>query len=179
MLTAPVTIRATRLDRDGVESRAFPAGTAVVSTRQPLGGLANTLLEKQPAFSKGFVEEQREKAEADEPDDFYDLTTWALPLAMNVEAYVTQAPVAGAKPYEKTALPAFKAATYGYLVDGNEPNVYRLAGRMLRSNVNFSISESAVEVGDRDFARGTLIISKATIARISTRRLSAWPAKRA
>src|SRR5262249_39654333 len=92
-LTAPVTLRATRIDTDASESRAFPAGTIVINTKQPLGGLAQTLLEKSPAFSKGFLEEQQKKTEADEPDEFYDLTSWSLPLAMNVEAYVTAAPI--------------------------------------------------------------------------------------
>ena len=58
MLAAATSVKATRLDRSAAETRTFPAGTAVVSTKQPLGGLANTLLEKQPAFSSGFVEEQ-------------------------------------------------------------------------------------------------------------------------
>jgi len=160
MLAAPATIRASRVDRDTAESRSFPAGTAVVSTRQPLGGLANTLLEKQPAFSKGFVEEQRQKAEADEPDDFYDLTTWSLPLAMNVETWVSASPVAGAKEFQKSGSAAFRSAAYGYLIDGMEPNLYRFAGRLLENNVNFSISDSPVMVGDRAFARGTLVILK-------------------
>jgi hypothetical protein len=160
VLTAGANLKATRLDRAAAETRTFPAGTVVVSTRQPLGGLANTLLEKQPAFSSGFVEEQRAKAEADEPDDFYDLTTWSLPLAMNVEAWVTQAPVAEVKAYELPATPAFRAAAYGYLVDGLEPNLYRLAGRLLESNVRFSVSETPVSVAERKFSRGTLVILK-------------------
>src|SRR5207253_1677395 len=85
----------TRVDSDAAESRTFPAGTAVISTRQPLGGLVQTLLEKSPTFSKGFLEEQRQKTQADESDDFYDLTSWSLPLAMNVEAFVTTADVDG------------------------------------------------------------------------------------
>lgn len=160
MLAAPASLRATRIDRAAGETRTFPAGTAVVSTRQPLGGLANTLLEKQPAFNSGFVEEQRAKAEADEPDDFYDLTSWSLPLAMNVEAYVTQVPVANTKPFERAARPAFRAAAYGYLVDGLEPNLYRFAGRLLETDVNFSVSETEVSVGDRKFARGTIVVLK-------------------
>ena len=160
VLTAPANIRATRLDRDVTESRSFPAGTVVVSTRQPLGGLANTLLEKAPVFGKGFVEEQREKAVADEPDDFYDLTTWSLPLAMNVEAYVTQAPVTGTKEYQPPAPPAFKSAAYGYLVDGLDPSLYRFVGRLLASDVNFSVSDSDLTVGDQVFKRGTLVILK-------------------
>jgi Zinc carboxypeptidase len=160
-LTAPVTLRATRIDSDAAESRVFSAGTVVVSTRQPLGGLVQTLLEKSPAFSKGYVEEQQKKMQADEPDDFYDLTSWSLPLAMNVEAYVTSAPVAGSmQAYAPAASIAFTPAAYGYVVDGNDANVYRLAGRLLKEGVKFSVSEDVVTVADRLFGRGALVILK-------------------
>jgi hypothetical protein len=158
MLSAPATLKATRADRDAAESHAFPAGTVVVDTRQPFGGLANTLLERSASFSKGFVEEQREKAEADEPDDFYDLTTWSLPLAMNVEAYVTTAAITGRAAYSKPAAPQFHAASYGYLVDGLDPALYRLAGRMLAEKIRFSVSDDVVSAGDRTYARGSLVI---------------------
>ena len=160
MLTAAANIRATRIDRDVTESRTFPAGTAVVSTRQPLGALANTLLEKAPVFSKGFVEEQRAKAEADEPDEFYDLTTWSLPLAMNVEGWVTQAPVTGTRELQKAALSPFRAAQYGYLVDARDPQLYRFIGRLLEDKVRFNVVDSDIRVGDRTYARGSLIILK-------------------
>src|SRR5437763_3173243 len=160
-LTAPATLRATRIDTDAAESRSFPAGTIVISSKQPLGGLAQTLMEKSPAFSKGFVEEQQKKTEADEPDEFYDLTSWSLPLAMNVEAYMTTAPIAAAvQPYAPAGSVAFHPAAYGWLVDGNDANVYRLAGRMLKSNVKFSVSDDAVGIGERTFARGTIVILK-------------------
>lgn len=161
MLSAPATIRVNPIDREAAESRAFPAGTAVISTKQPYGGLANTLLEKAPAFSKGYVEEQRAKAEADEPDDFYDLTTWSLPLAMNVEGFVTTAPVAGTTAFRNDApAPAFRAASYGYVVDGLDPNLYRFAGRLLERDVKFSVIESDATAGDRNLTRGTLVILK-------------------
>lgn len=160
MLSAPATVRATKLDSETAESRTFPAGTVVVTTRQPLGGLANTLLEKSPTFSKGFVEEQREKAQADEPDDFYDLTTWSLPLAMNVEAYVTTAAVEGLTPYRRPERGAFTAAPFGYLVDGLEPNVYRFAGRLLASGIRFSVSDDTVLLGDGKHARGSIVVLK-------------------
>jgi hypothetical protein len=159
MLGAAATLRATRLDREAAESRTFPAGTAVVSTRQPLGALANTLLERNPALDKGFIDEQRLKAEVDEPDDFYDLTTWSLPLAMNVEAWLAAAPVTGTTEFRKSTPPSFRTGAYGYLVDGNHADVYRFAGRLLANDVKFSVSD-ALEVGERTFARGTLIILK-------------------
>src|SRR5207245_10842927 len=105
-----------------------PAGTSVISTKQPLGGLVQTLLERTPTFTKGFVEAQRQKTEADEPNDFYDLTSWSLPLAMDVEAFVVSSPInAEVRPYEKPAGPAFRSASYGYLIDGDDSNIYRAA----------------------------------------------------
>ena len=158
-LGAPVTARATRIESDAAESRTFPAGTVIISTRQPLGGLVQTLLEKSPTFSPGYLEEQREKAKADEENDFYDLTSWSLPLAMNVETYVTAAPVAGdVRPYAAPAPAAFRRAEYGYVIDGNDPNLYRAEGRMLRDGVKFSVSDDVVPVGDRTLARGTVVI---------------------
>ena len=161
-LGAPLTVRATRVDSDAAENHAFPAGTVVISTRQPLGGLIQTLLEKSPAFTKGYLEEQRAKAEADEENDFYDLTSWSLPLAMNVEAWVTTSPVtADVRSYAPAPqAAAFKPAAYGYVIDGNDPNVYRAAGRMLRDGVRFSVSDDVVPVGDRTLARGTLVVLK-------------------
>ncbi len=168
-LGVSTSIRATRLDRDAAETKTFPAGTVVVTTRQPRGALANTLLEKAAAFSKGFVEEQRAKAEADEPDDFYDLTTWSLPLAMNVEAWVTTAPVTGTRDYMGVGPAAFRIASYGYLVDGNDPQLYRFAGRLLEEKVRFSVIDSTVNTGDHTFARGSLVILRGNNENIDAR----------
>jgi hypothetical protein len=173
MLGAPAVIRAARIDRDITESRTFPAGTAVVSTRQPAGGLANTLLEKSPAFSKGFIEAQRARAEADEEDEFYDITVWSLPLAMNVEAWSTTAPVAGTTAYSTAAPAAFRVASYGYVIDGNEPNIYRFAGRLLAEGVNFNVVDSQLPVGERTFARGSLIVLKGSNEQTVDGRVSA------
>ncbi|HEX8170068.1 MAG TPA: M14 family zinc carboxypeptidase [Thermoanaerobaculia bacterium] len=160
MLSAAATVKASRVDNGASETRAFPAGTAVVSTRQPLGGLANTLLERTPEFSKGFVEEQRARAEADEPDEFYDITTWSLPLAMNVETYVVAGPLSGTTEYRKAAAPEFRTGAYGYLVDGLDPQLYRFAGRLLQRKVKFSVTDSDIVAGDKTYSRGTLVILK-------------------
>jgi hypothetical protein len=160
-LSSSVTVKAARIDNDTTDSHLFPAGTVVISTRQPLGGLAQTLLERSPVFTKGYVEEQQKRAHADEPDEFYDLTSWSLPLAMNVETYVTSAPVTGEMhPYAAAALPAFRAARYGYIIDGSDPNVYRAVGRMLRDAIRFNVSDDVVTVNDHNFARGSIVILK-------------------
>ncbi len=160
-LSAPLTIKASRIDSDTADTHLFPAGTVVINTRQPLGGLAQTLLERSPLFTKGYVEEQQKRAHADEPDEFYDLTSWSLPLAMNVDTYVTAAPItAEMHPYAAPPQPAFRAARYGYVIDGSDPNVYRAAGRMLRDGIRFNVSEDVINVNDRNFARGSVVVLK-------------------
>jgi len=160
-LAAPLTIRATPIDGDTADSETFPAGTAVISTRQPLGRLVQTLMEKSPAFTKGFIEAQRQRTEADEPTEFYDLTSWSVPLAMDVEAFVTNAPItAEVKPLQRSPAPAFQPASYAYLIDGNDPDIYRAAGEMLRDGVRFNVTEEPITVGDRTFARGSAIVLK-------------------
>ncbi|HEX7191290.1 MAG TPA: hypothetical protein VF381_06930, partial [Thermoanaerobaculia bacterium] len=117
--------------------------------------------EKSPTFSPGFLEEQQTKTHSDAPDDFYDLTSWSMPLAMNVPAFVTSMPItADVKPYEHGMPAAFHAATYGYIVDALDPNTYRFAGRALGSHVNFSVAEHEVSIGGKTFARGSLIVLK-------------------
>lgn len=159
-LAEPLSVRATRVDADGTETHAFPAGTAVVSTRQPLGALANTLLERTASLQKAFVDEQRAKAEADEPDDFYDLTAWAVPLAMNVEAWSTTAALPSLREYQPRPAPAFAEAQYAWAIDAMDPAVYRLAGRLFSAGINFSVSEAELSTGDRTLPRGSLVILK-------------------
>ena len=160
MLSAPQSLRASRVDRDANESKTFPAGTAVVSTKQPLGALANTLLERQPALEREFVEEQRARADADEPDDFYDLTAWALPLAMNVETWVTTQQPPATVALRLPSRTPFRAASYGYVVDGLDPNVYRLAGQLLEDEIRFSVASAPISFDGRTFARGSIVILK-------------------
>ncbi|HUP49172.1 MAG TPA: M14 metallopeptidase family protein [Thermoanaerobaculia bacterium] len=162
MTGGPSTVRATRLDRDAVETRTFPAGTAVVTTRQPLGGLVQTLLERNAELAKSFLEEQRSKTEADEPDDFYDLTTWSMPLAMNVETYVTTTAVPGQLlPWSERPRGGFAPAGYGYLVSGLDPGVYRFAGRLVKEGVRFSVAHGELPFGEETHPRGSLVILKA------------------
>ncbi len=54
------------------QQRSFPAGTYVVKLTQPLGRLANALLEKEPLHSVPV---------------FYDISVWALPYQYGIDGY--------------------------------------------------------------------------------------------
>ena len=162
MLSAPASLRATRTDREAAESRSFPAGTAVITTRQPLGGLVQTLLERNATFQKGYLEEQRARADADEPEEFYDLTAWSMPVAMNVEAYVTTASIPGqVAPFAPPAARSFAPASYGYLVSAHDPNLYRFLGRLLRGGIRFHVADAELPFGEESWPRGSVVVLKA------------------
>ena len=127
-VSAATSIRATRLDRDAAETRRPSRPAPPSSPRASRSArLANTLLEKAPAFGKGFVEEQRAKAEADEPDDFYDLTTWSLPAGDERRGVGDHDAGHGHEAISKTRGRRIPRGAYGYLVDALDPHLYRFA----------------------------------------------------
>ena len=160
-LTSSSSLRATRLDAGAAESHTFPAGTVVVTTRQPFGALVEALLERNAEIPKSYLEQQRERTTLDEPDQFYDITAWSMPVAMNVEAYVAPAPIAAPlADYSAPAPAPFHPAAYGYVVDALEPHFYQLVGSLLKSDVKFSVFDDEIDAGTRRYARGSIIILK-------------------
>jgi hypothetical protein len=158
VLRQPFTARAQKVGGEPTENRTFPAGTIVVTARQRYGALVQSLLERTPVLQQDFVEEQREKAEADQPDDFYDLTAWSLPLAMNVDAWSVNGAAPATTPWSASAPLPLHNAKYAYIVDGLDPAIYHLAGKLVASDVRFSVSEGDVDIAGRKFARGSILV---------------------
>jgi len=81
------------------EARNFPSGAYVIDLNQPNKRLARAQLEPasevDPSFAKAEYErrernEKRGKNVEKEEAEFYDITSWSLPLAFGVEAYWTE-----------------------------------------------------------------------------------------
>jgi Zinc carboxypeptidase. len=151
-------LRVTPIESDAPETRDFPAGTAVISAHQPLGALAESLLERTPQLPPDFLTEQRKRVDADEEDEFYDVTAWAIPIADNLEAFMLRGEVAGAlSEWHGTPGAAFQPARFAYLVSALDPAVYHVAGRLLDQHIRFSVSEESLG-GASDLPRGSLAI---------------------
>jgi hypothetical protein len=75
----------------------FAAGTFAVSTAQPLGALAQALLDREAPMAQSFIERQRRRFEQNREGEFYDITAWSLPLAYNLRVWTTSGEVAGAR----------------------------------------------------------------------------------
>ncbi len=98
--TAPLTILRGNSYLGGASGRrTFPAGSYVVDLAQPEGRLATAILEPRATMDSGFVRAEVAKFErnrirgeetsASEGYDFYDITAWALPLTMGLDAVWT------------------------------------------------------------------------------------------
>jgi Zinc carboxypeptidase len=79
--------------------RDFPAGAFIIDFNQPMKRLAKAHLEPDPQLDESFIKrelERRARNEARgknverEDHEFYDVTTWSLPLAWGVEAHWTE-----------------------------------------------------------------------------------------
>jgi hypothetical protein len=77
-------------------ARDFAHGAFIVDLAQPAGRLARTLIERDAPMDTGFARLQLDKYERNlkrgkrapkEPYDFYDVTTWSLPVAYGVAAF--------------------------------------------------------------------------------------------
>ncbi len=160
-LSADTSIKARRIDNGNDESKTFPAGTIVVATTQPLGGLVRTLLERTAAIDKSFIEEQRKRVDADESDQFYDITAWSLPIASNVPAWEI---AGGRKPatesYKPDTIPSIPPARLGWAISGNDPNVYHAVGLMLRRDIKFAVASTEITIGSASLPRGSVIVHK-------------------
>ncbi|HEY5611481.1 MAG TPA: M14 family zinc carboxypeptidase [Thermoanaerobaculia bacterium] len=160
-LRAPLRTKATRIDTNETTTHDFPVGTAIVSSKQPLSGLVDTLLERTAEFSGSFIEQQRARVEADEGDEFYDVTAWSLPISHNLRAFSVTTPVGELEPWAAPQPSAeMRSGKFGYLISAIETDVYRAAGRLLASGIRFSVSADAVTIGSRAIPRGSLVIQR-------------------
>jgi hypothetical protein len=65
--------------------REFPAGTLLVTTRQPLGPLVSAMLEFDPRMTPAFLAEERRELLRFDRSRIYDITGWSIPMMFDAE----------------------------------------------------------------------------------------------
>ncbi|MFP5264413.1 MAG: M14 family zinc carboxypeptidase [Blastocatellia bacterium] len=176
--------------------REFPAGAYVIDLNQPMKRLAKAHLEPASELDQTFIKaelerrarnEARGKNVAKEDPEFYDITSWSLPLASGVEAYWTEdAPaISGSQVNETTAAadPGAQEAHAGALaaadsrpipglsgsVEGGRANTAyvirygtdaasKLAVALLDEGFKVAVATRQLNAGGRDWPAGTLIV---------------------
>jgi zinc carboxypeptidase len=142
------------------EEHRFPAGTYAVSTAQPLGTLAQVLLDYDSPMGEAFLSRQRRRLEDNLGAEFYDITAWSLPLAFNLEAWVTAGEPAGLKPAAAPASGVRGTAAIGVLVRPQGLATYRLAAALQKRGFHYRVALTGFTAEGVDDPSGTLFIPR-------------------
>jgi hypothetical protein len=170
----PVVKGTDRYGRD-FNNKTFPAGSYLVDTAQPFGRMATTLLDIETPEDPEFLTRQEKHRKANETKgtgeskedyEFYDVTSWSLPLAMGVETYsTTQSVPAETIEVIRSQQTAPDAPERTHLSDGvayvfeaSSPQSMRMAIDLLQQGYRIETSNDSFRAAGQDYSRGSFIL---------------------
>lgn len=124
----------------------------VIPVQQPKSNMVRVLFEPEARISDSAT---------------YDITAWALPYALGLEAYAVRdrlpmpAGYGPRTPRRQTAQAAEPAEAYAYVIPWNSFASARLLASLLRLGVKVRYAEEPFESEGRRFERGSLIVTRA------------------
>jgi hypothetical protein len=172
-LTRPyAALRATSYTGGAPARRVFPPGAYVVDLAQPEARLATTMLEPRAIFDSGFVKKQlgayernqrRGEDENKEGYEFYDITSWSLPLTLGLDAWWTDdtSRVVGDRVLAADTLPtppAPREAQSAYLFGDETEAGARLAMHLAGEGFRVAVATEPVTAGGATYPRGTFVV---------------------
>jgi hypothetical protein len=140
--------------------RELPAGSFVVSTRQPLGELARVLLELNVPMDSEFIERQRQFVDRNQRPQFYDITAWALPLALHFEAWTTDGDIRGDEVHLHHEGTVQGEGELGYLIPPQGLGSFRAAARLQNDGLRYRLTISDLQLNGTDYGAGTLFVPR-------------------
>jgi hypothetical protein len=152
---------------NGFEGRSenveLPSGSLLVSTRQPLGRLAATLMEFDPRIDADSLKKERAELLRSGEGTIYDITAWSLPMFYGLPAWRIE----GATPaHAEAALPAASAprapqdSAVGWLIPGEDDGAVAAAARLLRAGLKPRVAHKDLRFDGIDYPRGSLVVTR-------------------
>ena len=126
----------------------FDAGSFLIKTDQSRHLFVNTVMQRQMAINDSIM---------------YDMATWSIPLAYNLEAAYTEQnlDVATERITEHLATPSTVTnpdAHYAYLIPWNQAHAPKALAMLWKKEYQVRSVERPFTIGDREYARGTLVV---------------------
>lgn len=171
--SAPITVARANSYLGGAPTRrTFPAGSYVVDLAQPEARLATAILEPKAILDSAFVRNQLARFERNrirgedashEGYEFYDITAWALPLTLGLDAWHTDdvTPVGGSRVEAADSLPAGAVsgrAQSAYVFTNDAESGSRLAMYLLRENFKVAVATRPMVADGVSYPRGTFVV---------------------
>jgi hypothetical protein len=147
----------------GLQARAFPAGSFIVSLAQPAKRLARTLMDRQTDQDKEFLDEQVVRHRLRLSEQFYDVTGWSLPLLFDVPCFAAEQ-VSNVQATLLKEVPKPAGQLHGgqpklaYLIAWGTQSAAEALADLFRQDVRVHSSDKAFRLGTASFPAGSLII---------------------
>jgi hypothetical protein len=139
--------------------RTFPAGTVVVSSRQPHRRLMHAMLDFDPRMKDEFVLEERTELERDRGSKLYDNTAWNLAMAYGVEAaWATSVGDFEARASLEPETPFVPDASYGYVLDGADADIAVALVRLFDAGCKPRLASKPFSASGRDYEPGAILL---------------------
>ncbi|HSG91026.1 MAG TPA: M14 family zinc carboxypeptidase [Pseudomonadales bacterium] len=166
---------ATRLVMHGIEVRRtteggracgvdLPAGSYLVTSRQPAGRMVRTFLEDESPMDAAFLAEQERRRDLGLRAQLYDILGWSLPRLYNVAVTGCDRVSVDARAFDGGAVAAFAPpapSSVGWLI----PWGTRASGRFLaaaqRGGLSVQGADEAFTIAGRRYERGALVVRTA------------------
>jgi hypothetical protein len=125
-------------------------GDIAINANQPKANLIKVLFERISKLSDSAT---------------YDITAWSLPFAYGLKTYGMKEYITGGSKNSPVTLVSNSwdfANTYAYVVSWNGLNSARFLAELIRQDVKVRYSEQSFKAANKDFDKGTLIVTKAS-----------------
>jgi hypothetical protein len=141
-------------------SGTTPTLVYAVDLAQAQGRLAKALLEPDAQLDSAFIREELERRRTAQPNRFYDITAWSLPMTFGVRAWTSRA---------APMLPrAIQMAPSGVIQGGRAAHAYaflpgketslRLLGALFQDSVRVHFAPRAFRTPTIDFPKGAFLV---------------------
>ncbi|MDI6767263.1 MAG: M14 family zinc carboxypeptidase [Bacteroidota bacterium] len=129
-------------------SKIFPAGSYVISLEQPAKRFIMSVMEEEPAISDTF---------------FYDISTWALPVAYGVETYWTSKPISiPTEQVNEVQYPEGKIvgeeAVYAYVFKWHSNDAIKALVWLLQNDYKTHVAMKEFTMNGEKFGRGSIVV---------------------
>ena len=134
------------------EAREFPAGAIVVPARQPLSPMVKTYLGFDTRMPHEDLVREREDLERKGQTRIYDLTSWSIPFALDLDAYWCDArDVERGDDRARPSEPRIDGATpaVGWLVSGAHDASVAFAARAMELGLAVHVTDIDVPLGEQ------------------------------
>jgi hypothetical protein len=155
-----------RLGRS-VRKKELPAGTLLITTRQPDAPLVAAMLSFDPHMSEEFLTVERRELLRNGDSKLYDVTAWNTTMMHDLEAYEMDSGLPSvAQPLEEDRFARTLVgvdrpdARVAYVIDGADDKSLAAAGRLMQMGVRVRAAEREFTWNGTTYPRGSIAITR-------------------